>query len=168
MAGLKEDEILELKVAFNLFDKKKTQKIKTTDLLPVLLSVGQRPTHEELEDLAENMTKHEDKKRNKKHIEWPYFIAEIAKHMKGIDNNNLRAAFEGMAGQSKDEEGEPCITAQELSEVLGKDKEEGNYTALYQSIILEADSDIPDPQGEGGAVPSWGFDEFKYIMTEFG
>lgn len=75
---LTEDQLLEIREAFSLFDKEGAGTIKATDFAIVMRSLGHNPSEEDLENLVKELDPQE-----KGTIDFPHFLELMAKTKKG-------------------------------------------------------------------------------------
>lgn len=146
--ALTDDQVTELKDAFDLFDKNKDGRITTSELGVVMRSLGQDPTETELRDMVNEI----DIDGNGT-IEFPEFIAMMAKKLKdgGDPEEDLREAFKVF---DKDNNG--FISQSELRLVMTNLGEKLTDDEL-EEMILEADID-----GDGQV----NYEEFVGIMVQ--
>ncbi|MGF1924183.1 MAG: EF-hand domain-containing protein [Bacteroidia bacterium] len=145
---LNEEQIVELKEAFSLFDKDGDGIITTKELRSIMRSLGQDLTETDLQDVINGVNVHGNRTVN-----FPEFLSLIARKMKDTDTEEeLIEAFEVF-----DRDGNGLISAAELRHVmtnLGKKLTEEEV----DEIIREADID-----GDGGI----NYEEFvRMIMAK--
>ncbi|XP_054822260.1 calmodulin-like protein 11 isoform X1 [Prosopis cineraria] len=146
---LSEEQIVEFKEAFCLFDKDGDGCITLEELATVIRSLDQNPTDEELQDMISEV----DADGNGT-IEFAEFLTLMAKKMKETDaEEELKEAFKVF---DKDQNG--YISASELRHVMINLGEKLTDEEVDQ-MIKEADLD-----GDGQV----NFDEFVKLMTTIG
>ncbi|KAI3459435.1 hypothetical protein Pfo_016098 [Paulownia fortunei] len=146
---LNEEQIVEFKEAFSLFDKDGDGCITIEELATVIRSLDQNPTEEELQDMINEV----DSDGNGT-IEFAEFLNLMAKKMKETDaEEELKEAFKVF---DKDQNG--YISANELRHVMINLGEKLTDEEVEQ-MISEADLD-----GDGQV----NYDEFVKMMTTIG
>ncbi|KAK7344066.1 hypothetical protein VNO77_13308 [Canavalia gladiata] len=147
---LSEEQIVDFKEAFGLFDKDGDGCITVEELATVIRSLDQNPTEEELQDMISEV----DADGNGT-IEFDEFLSLMAKKVKDTDaEEELKEAFKVF---DKDQNG--YISASELRHVMINLGEKLTDEEVEQ-MIKEADLD-----GDGQV----NYDEFvKMMMTEQG
>ena len=110
MSELSEEEFLELKNAFELYEKNSADgKVDTQELGKLLRSLGQNPGEDELDSMIREL--HIDGQGT---MEFPDFLKMMSKRMKDKDSDQeLREAFRVF-----DEEGTGFVSASDLSYIL--------------------------------------------------
>ncbi|KAL2463754.1 Calmodulin-like protein 11 [Forsythia ovata] len=146
---LSEEQIVEFKEAFSLFDKDGDGCITIEELATVIRSLDQNPTEEELEDIINEV----DSDGNGT-IEFPEFLNLMASQIKENDaEEELKEAFKVF---DKDQNG--YISANELRQVMINLGEKLTDEEVEQ-MIKEADLD-----GDGQI----NYDEFVQMMMTVG
>ncbi|XWS53898.1 hypothetical protein CRYUN_Cryun10bG0039700 [Craigia yunnanensis] len=146
---LSEEQIVEFKEAFCLFDKDGDGCITVEELATVIRSLGQNPTEKELQDMINEV----DADGNGT-IEFSEFLNLMAKKMKETDaEEELKEAFKVF---DKDQNG--YISATELRHVMINLGEKLSDEEVEQ-MIKEADLD-----GDGQV----NYEEFVKMMTTVG
>merc|ERR1712168_411861 len=110
MSELTEDEFLELKDAFELYEKHSADgKVDTQELSKLFRSLGQNPNEDELVKIIQEL--HVDDQGT---LEFPDFLKMMLKRMKDKDSDHeLREAFRVF-----DEEGTGFVSASGLKYIL--------------------------------------------------
>ena len=128
---LSEEQIIEFKDAFSLFDKNGDGKITTKELGTVMRSLGSNPTEAELQDLISGV----DTDRSGT-IDFPEFLTVIAGTMNDSYNEKeIREAFRAI-----DRDGNGFISVAELRHTMTK-LDEKICDEEVDEIIKEADLD---------------------------
>ena len=129
-----EEQMLELREAFDQFDKDGNGSINISELEAVMNSLEQFPTQEELKQMIND----DDLDRNGV-IDFNEFVALMAKDDQEpdivVDEESIRKAFRAF-----DQDGNGYISAAELKEVM-KELDEFSNNEDVQSIINNADKD---------------------------
>ena len=128
---LSEEQIIEFKDAFSLFDKNGDGKITTKELGTVMRSLGSNPTEAELQDLISEV----DTDRSGT-IDFPEFLTVMAGTMNNSYNEKeIREAFRAI-----DRDGNGFISVAELRHTMTKLDEKISDEEVDE-IIKEADLD---------------------------
>eukprot|EP00249_Psilotum_nudum_P012010 c23528_g1_i1 orf=199-648(+) len=145
--NLNEEQMAELREAFNLFDKDRNGSITMEELGTVMRSLGQNPTKTELQ----NMINEVDVDGNGT-VDFSEFLSLMAAKMKDTDpEEELKEAFKVF-----DQDHNGYITASELSHVMINLGEKLTEEEVWQ-MIREADAD-----GDGQV----NYDEFVRMMGQ--
>ncbi|CAK8679675.1 calmodulin-like [Clavelina lepadiformis] len=130
---LTEEQIVDFKEAFSLFDKDGDGTITTKELGTIMRSLGQNPTEAELQDTINEV----DVDGNGT-IDFPEFLTMMAKQMKDTDSEEgIREAF-----RLFDKDGNGFISAAELRDVMT------NFgDTLTDEEVDEMIKAIADPDG---------------------
>jgi calmodulin len=129
-AQLKENQIMEYKEAFTLFDKGGTGEISTAELGTVMRSLGQNPTQKELDDMVSEV----DADGNGT-IDFPEFLTMMTMASKKESDGDIVAAYDVF---DKNKVGH--ITAQSLKEILSSVGETPSDEFIEQ-MLAAADAD---------------------------
>uniref|UniRef100_A0A674IHC4 EF-hand domain-containing protein n=1 Tax=Terrapene triunguis TaxID=2587831 RepID=A0A674IHC4_9SAUR len=132
MAGqLTEEQIVEFKEAFSLFDKDGDGTITTGELGNIMLSLGQNPTEAELQDMIGELDPD-----GSGTIDFPEFLSMMERKMRDTDSEEeIREAFRVF-----DEDGNGYITVAELRHVMTNLGEKLTDEEVDE-MIKEADAD---------------------------
>eukprot|EP00397_Hematodinium_sp_SG-2012_P038652 GEMP01042079.1.p1 GENE.GEMP01042079.1~~GEMP01042079.1.p1 ORF type:complete len:150 (+),score=48.42 GEMP01042079.1:82-531(+) len=143
---LTEEQIVEFKEAFSLFDKDGDGAITTKELAIVMRSIGQHPTDAELQDMLNEVDAD-----GSGTISFPEFLALMARKMKDVDEaEDLVEAFKVF-----DLDGDGFISASELRKVMNNLGEKLTEQEIDE-MIREVDND-------GDGKVSW--NEFLMMIT---
>ncbi|KAJ3035301.1 hypothetical protein HDV00_004077 [Rhizophlyctis rosea] len=136
MDQLTEDQIVEYKEAFSLFDEDNDGEITTKELGTVMRALGQNVTEAELKSYIAEI-----EKSGKKSVEFPEFLTLMARKLRDTDSESeVREAFKVF-----DPTGAGNISAAELRHVL---------MSLGEKLSAsEVDELIRDAGGNGTTVP---------------
>ena len=133
---LTEEQIIEFKEAFSLFDKDSDWTILTKELGTVMRSLGQNPTEAELQDMINEV----DADGNGT-IDFPEFLSLMARKMKDQDTEEeLIEAFKVF-----DRDGNGLISAAELRHVmtnLGEKLTDEEVDEMIREADLDGDGHI--------------------------
>ena len=142
---LTEEQIIEFKEAFSLFDKDSDWTILTKELGTVMRSLGQNPTETELKEMISDVDPY-----NSEAIDFPKFLGLMARKMRDQDTEEeLIEAFKVF-----DKDGNGLISAAELKYVMDNLGEKITEDEA-QEIIADSDLD-----GDGHI----NYEEFVRIM----
>ncbi|KAI9335474.1 calmodulin mutant SYNCAM56 [Obelidium mucronatum] len=126
-----EQQILEFKEAFGLFDKNNDGTITVDELGAVMRSLGQQPTEEELKDLMSEV----DEDQNGS-IDFTEFLGLMARKLHDADaEDELKSAFKVF-----DKDGNGFICADELRSVMANLGEKLTEAEI-EAMIRENDKD---------------------------
>eukprot|EP00095_Tigriopus_kingsejongensis_P012297 snap_masked-scaffold324_size206069-processed-gene-1.14 protein:Tk12297 transcript:snap_masked-scaffold324_size206069-processed-gene-1.14-mRNA-1 annotation:"PREDICTED: calmodulin-like" len=144
--NLTDEQILEFKECFQMFDKDGDGTIDTTELGTVMRSLGQNPDEEEIEEMVDEAD--EDGSGS---INFPEFIGLMMKKQQGGQTKDeIKQAFRVF-----DKDGNGYVSSTELKFVMSRLGV--NFTDdELQEMVLEADID-----GDGQVC----FEEFYNMMT---
>ena len=145
--GLTEDEILEIKEAFDLFDPEKTGYISPKELKETMDSLGFDDRSKIIHDMLQNYEEEEDSKINFKE----FLDLMTAKMSENDSKEDIKKVFKLF-----DEEGNGYITIEDLKRVA-KELSENMESIEMQEMIERADGDAD------GRVT---FEDFYNIMTK--
>eukprot|EP01053_Blabericola_migrator_P004774 Blabericola_migrator_1__4773@NODE_250_length_10882_cov_193_783819_g211_i0_p6_GENE_NODE_250_length_10882_cov_193_783819_g211_i0NODE_250_length_10882_cov_193_783819_g211_i0_p6_ORF_typecomplete_len149_score41_90EFhand_7/PF13499_6/8_6e22EFhand_7/PF13499_6/1_4e20EFhand_8/PF13833_6/0_002EFhand_8/PF13833_6/3_8e16EFhand_8/PF13833_6/0_063EFhand_8/PF13833_6/1_9e15EFhand_1/PF00036_32/1_2e07EFhand_1/PF00036_32/2_8e08EFhand_1/PF00036_32/0_00027EFhand_1/PF00036_32/1_9e08EFhand_11/PF08976_11/2_3e13EFhand_11/PF len=136
METLTEEQIVEFKQAFTLFDTDADGTISTKELGTVMRSLGQNPTEAELQEMI-NEVDHDGNGT----IEFPEFLTLMARKIRDTDTEDeLIEAF-----QVFDREGNGLIAAQELRHVmlnLGEKLTDEEVDDMIKEADIDSDGQI--------------------------
>ncbi|XP_072034244.1 neo-calmodulin-like [Amphiura filiformis] len=140
------DYVIELKEAFEMFDKNGDNCISSKELGIVLRTLGQNPTEDELQNMVDEV----DIDGNGT-IEFNEFITLMSKKMQKIDiQKEIKGAFEIF-----DKEGKGVISAEELRHIMTTMGERLSVDEVEEMI------DEADVNGDGMID----YSEFVRLMT---
>ena len=147
--GLTEDEVMEIKEAFDLFDSNKSGSIDTEELKQALQSLGIDAKNQTLTNMIADIDKN-----NNGDIDFDEFIDMMTAKMSDKDTReDLRKVYELFLG---DDEGADGIEIKHLKRVA-KELNESIKDDELNEMIIRADTN------KDGKVD---FDEFYNIMTK--
>merc|ERR1712168_900212 len=136
MSELTEDEFLELKDAFELYEKHSADgKVDTQELSKLFISLGQNPSQDELAKIIQEL--HVDDQGT---LEFPDFLKMMLKRMKDKDSDQeLRDAFRVF-----DEEGTGFISAADLKYILVDimGEKEADVRGMMKEVRVSKDGQI--------------------------
>ncbi|KAM9294022.1 calmodulin-like isoform 2-T2 [Gastrophryne carolinensis] len=139
---LTEEQIAEFKEAFSLFSKDGDGTITTTELGPVMRSLGQNPTEAELQDMINKVNADGNGT-----IDFPEFLTIMARNMKDTDpEEEIREAFRVF---DKDGNGfiraaefrfimtklGECLTEEEVDEMMKEADIDGDGQVNYEEFV---------------------------------
>mmetsp|Transcript_8435 Transcript_8435/g.17408 ORF Transcript_8435/g.17408 Transcript_8435/m.17408 type:complete len:151 (+) Transcript_8435:119-571(+) len=144
--GLSEDEVADLKEAFNMFDIDGDGTITLVELKKVMKSLGQNPTDKELRQMIESVDDNGDHE-----IDFQEFLILMSSKKGNNDDpdKELRDAFRVF-----DEDGNGTISRSELKKLMK------NLGQALSDAELDAMMDEVDTDGNGEID----FEEFKSMM----
>ncbi|KAL7465256.1 hypothetical protein ACHAXS_005584 [Conticribra weissflogii] len=145
--GLSEDEVADLKEAFNMFDIDGDGTITLVELKEVMKSLGQNPTDRELRQMIESVDDNGDHE-----IDFQEFLILMSSKKGNNDDpdKELRDAFRVF-----DEDGNGTISRAELKKLMK------NLGQALSDAELDAMMDEVDTDGNGEID----FEEFKTMMV---
>merc|ERR1739838_280974 len=136
MSELSEEEFLELKNAFELYEKNSADgKVDTQELGKLLRSLGQNPGEDELDSMIREL--HIDGQGT---LEFPDFLKMMSKRMKDKDSDHeLREAFRVF-----DEEGTGFVSASDLKYILVDimGEKEAEVKGMMKEVKVSKDGQI--------------------------
>ncbi|XP_067647520.1 calmodulin-like [Eurosta solidaginis] len=143
---LTEEQILEYKEAFSLFDKNADGMITVKELGTVMRSLGQNPTEGELQDMINEVDAD-----GSGTIDFPEFLSLMARKVKDMDSEEeIREAFKVF-----DRDGNGFISAAELRYVmtnLGEKLTDEEVDEMIREVDMDGDGQI-------------NYEEFVVMMT---
>ena len=144
-----EEQIMEFKDAFSLFDKDNSGTITTEELGDVMRSLGQNPTEEDLQKMIDDVDQDGDGT-----IDFPEFLTMLVRSMTETDSHEeVMEAFRIL-----DHDGNGYISADELRAImsnLGEELSEEEINEIVQEADIDGDGQIDYEEfsmwlGQGG------------------
>lgn len=129
---ISELKIEEFREAYNIFDQDGNGRISAAELGEIFLSVGQKPSQHELQEMINEVQENEDDDE----ITFEQFLKMVRKRMKDVDTEEeLIEAFKFF-----DTEGTGLIQVEELKQMMLNLGETLDPEEL-EEVIMEADED---------------------------
>ncbi|CAD5114902.1 DgyrCDS3936 [Dimorphilus gyrociliatus] len=130
---LSEEQIAELKVAFDMFDKDGDGCVTVEELKTVMRSLGQNPTDRDIDEMTNGNIKHGD--GNIDFVQFIEMLANFSASSNGTSEEEIREAFKAF-----DKDGNGFISADEISSIMSKLGEHLSENEIKEMIEM-ADTD---------------------------